>query len=390
MAMVTTATAVRWPLAPAQGELIAALAGLIRRGGAARFTQAHVVAADANDFPEAWKPSLTAVHRLLYRVAWHAYLDIEIALNDVRPAKAFDGRMLTRTELELLSAGAGKATFDLAALGNDDIAGRAAHVIGDAFLALAPVDPFRDAAPGKHEVAEAEASVAAVYLGLGVLAANWSMHRRSATEQRGRSIAHEEVVEEYGGISIGDVMLLVAIQDLVRDDHSPALATLLPPQADWLERWRAALEPHEDEVRSLLGLDDIHAVELTRPAAPREPPVAAEPDLKLFNRGRKTFRVPDRGRHRAFFGFVGGIAAFAIPGVGLVAGPIGMALGAVAGWVAARRFFVCSDPECRRVMPTAVETCPGCGGTIAETIKHASDRLDRLEALEGGDDAPAE
>ncbi len=378
---------VGWPLTTAQGELVAILAGLIQRAGADRFIKARVIGATTADFPEPWTPTMTAMHRLLYRVAWHAFLDVEIVANDIRAARPPERRMLKKSEVELLSAVPGTATFDVAQLGNDDVAGRAAHAIGDAFLALAPVDPFRDAG---REVTAAEASTAAVYVGLGVLVANSSMYRRSASEMRGRAVVSEEYIEETGGLPLADATLLLAIQDLVRDEHSPALATLLPPQAEWFERWLDVLDPHEDELRALLGLADASpGPVLARPAAPREPAAAVERSLEQFNVGQKTFRIPERGHGRLWLGFLGGAAAFAIPGIGLVAGPFAMVAGGIGGWLLGARYFVCSDPNCRHHMPTAEPTCPGCGGTILETIKHASLRLERLEAYEGVPDEPA-
>jgi hypothetical protein len=375
-----SAPIVGWPLPPEQGELVATLAGLVRRGGSARLVDARVVAADLADFPDPWEPSLANVHQLLYRVAWHAYLDLEIVVADRRWPKAPDGRMLTRSALELASATVGKATFALAALGNDDVAGRAALAIGDAYLAIAPRDPFREA---EREVSDAEVAIAAIYLGLGVLVANASMYRRIASCLRGESVVYEEYVEQTGGLSIGDATLLLAVQDLVRDDHSPALASLLPPQQEWLARWRAELEPHADEVRALLGLADADAgPALSRPPAPRSAPAAAEPELRDFNRGRKTFRVANVSLGRAVLGMLVGSGALLLP-MAVVAGPLAILAGAAVGFAARRRYFMCSDPQCRRVMATELDTCPGCGGTILETIRDANDRLERLEALEG-------
>jgi hypothetical protein len=56
--------------------------------------------------------------------------------------------------------------------------------------------------------------------------------------------------------------------------------------------------------------------------------------------------------------------------------------GAVLGRVVTPVRFVCSEPECGAVMAGELPTCPGCGGTIAETIANAHDRLERREALE--------
>lgn len=44
--------------------------------------------------------------------------------------------------------------------------------------------------------------------------------------------------------------------------------------------------------------------------------------------------------------------------------------------------FQCADPTCRAFMSGEVPVCPGCGGSIVETIAHAKLRIDRLEQLE--------
>ena len=64
-----------WPLSDEQRTRVMALGELIRRGGAARFLRGHLVRADARDFPEPWEATRTAVHQLLYRMFWHAYVD---------------------------------------------------------------------------------------------------------------------------------------------------------------------------------------------------------------------------------------------------------------------------------------------------------------------------
>jgi hypothetical protein len=59
-----------------------------------------------------------------------------------------------------------------------------------------------------------------------------------------------------------------------------------------------------------------------------------------------------------------------------------MISGALVGLRFATSYFECTDPECRARMASELPTCPGCGGTIAETIAHANLRLERLEELQ--------
>lgn len=367
-----------WPLTHEQRALVTFLGELIRRAGAERFTTAHLVCADERDFPGRWEPTAAAVHALLYRLFWHAYLDAEVEIADHRPGKVPTSQMLESSVIELAAAGAGRATFQIEAIGNDDVAGLLSHQVGAAFLELLPPDPFREV---RREATPAEASAAAVYLGLGVLVANSSMYPRRASRMVGEQVYSEQLVASAGGLSIEEATLLLAVQDLVRDDVSDALATLHPAQAEWVGRWRAALEDHEDELRAMLELEGRAPVPLSRPPAPRAPERGAEPDLRRFNRGRTTFRVRRYGSGRSLLGLTVGAAGFALP-FGVVAGPVLMLVGAFVG----RRFtparFECADPACGIVMVGELPTCPGCGGTIAETIAHAGLRLERLEELE--------
>lgn len=370
--------AVGWPLTHEQRALVVFVGELIARAGAERFASAHLVCADERDFPGAWEPTRAAVHALLYRLFWHAHLDAEIEVEDHRRGVAPTHRMLETSVIELVAAGAGRAAFQIESIGNDDVAGLLAHRVGAAFLEVLPPDPFREA---KREATPAEASTAAVYLGLGVLVANSSLYARRASRLVGQQVHSEQQMATVGGLSIDEASLLLAVQDLVRDDAPEALATLHPPQQEWLERWREALEAHEDELRAMLALDRSEPRPLARAPAPRVPAPSAELELRQFNRGRTTFRVAERRSGRSLLGFALGAVGFAVP-FGFVVGPALMLAGALAGRRYAKRVFVCTDPECRAQMASELPTCPRCGGTIAETIAHADLRLERLEELE--------
>src|SRR5215475_12395274 len=136
----------RWPLSDDQRAHVVRLGELIQRAGTARFMQAHLVRADERDFPETWEPTLASLYRLLYRLYWHAYVDVEVAIKDARAPAPPDERMLANSSIELLEARDGRVTYQVAAFGNDDIAGLLSHSIGEAFLHLSPADPFRGAA----------------------------------------------------------------------------------------------------------------------------------------------------------------------------------------------------------------------------------------------------
>ena len=75
----------------------------------------------------------------------------------------------------------------------------------------------------------------------------------------------------------------------------------------------------------------------------------------------------------------------------------GPPLASVGGWTVAAWFIAwpvigfaygkrrrrdhCSDPSCNAVVPLSASVCPGCGGTIAATLKSRDERLDAEERL---------
>ena len=359
-----------WPLSDEQRVHVSRLAEYIKRFGAGRFLNAHLVRADEQDFPDKWEPTLRSLYRLLYRLFWHAHISNEVEIDDLRGTA--DPSMLTNSSIDFIAVENGRAQFQVAAFGNDDIAGLVSHTVGEAFLALAPVDPFRAAAPAAPT--EAESTLAASFLGLGVLVANSSMYRRYKSRLAGREVLSEQRVERTGGLSISDATLVLAIQLTVRDDVPGAKDTLLGPQKDWIDRWLAVLDPHEDELRRMLGLDDADHSLPERPTKPREAPDVAEPTLAVRNEGLRMFRVPKR-RHRFWLGLLAGFAA--IIALRLIRqndpGPtesimlvLLLPIGAIGGFLIARPGFRCF--ACKQVMATELPTCPSCRITLDETL----------------------
>jgi len=363
---------VAWPLTRTQHELLVALASMIRTFGAERMLEAPLVRADTKDFPDRWEPTLDTVHQLLYRLCWHAHIDPEIAVVDTRPLRDDDQSMLRTSAIEIASCEAGVATFEVAYIGNDDVAGMLAHKVGQIFLELAPGEPFRTA---RTAADERDGSVAAVFLGLGVVAANAAMYRRHATRLVGREERSEQLIASAGGLDIADITMLVAIQDILRDDVQDALKTLHGPQREWVEQWKDVLDPHEDELRELLGLDEDRApVSLSRPARPRVVAAGTHVENPKFNDGRDIARV----RQRSFYGiaaggFLGLFASAGLHAASLLVGVPALIAGVTAGvafgwWRWCRPFYTCSEGACLRLIPTTAKACPSCGGTVSETI----------------------
>ena len=365
-----------WPLDAHKRSLLAQLARLIAQHGAARFVEARLVRADLRDFPDPWKRTLPAVRTLLDRLFWHAYLDAEVVIEDARGPRVAEHVQLLDSDIDLIEAAHGRVVFQVTEIGNDDVAGLLAHQVGLAFAKQAPESPFREA---RVEPTAADGTLAAVFLGLGVLAANSAIYRRHASQLVGREVRSEHKIAMAGGLELDDVAFLLAVQDVVREEpQEDALATLSAAAAERFEDWAVALESHHRELSAELGLDDAPSLPLSRTPAPRRTSGDDAPSSKL-NAGRRVYRVPHHLYHREIAGVSLGLLGFL---AGLIPGLLTTLAGAVAGRLATPRYFRCSDRDCERVMKGELALCPGCGGAIAMTIAHANERLERDEELD--------
>ncbi len=384
-----------WPPPPHLGRLLDELAALVERAGAARFLDAPVVRADERDFPEPWRPTAAALERLLLRLLWHAHVDLDVVLDDRRGPRREVGRLRT-TELELVEVVDGAARFEVAEIGNDDLAGHASNLVGDAFLRwTARSAPYREAA---IVPTPAEATLAAIYLGLGVLVANASSYARRATELQAQWVISEDQHVAVGGLGPTEACFLVAVQAVVRPAPVDALATLRPNQRARVSAFVDELTPHRAPLAARLGLD----LDAPRPALARDPApptvddaARPEPDLERFNRGHVTFRV---GHHHGGLGLAAGAAVGLVAGLGLAGTLVAPVVTAIAiapmfaglAWGRQRRYWLCADPACGRRVPRDAATCPGCGGAVAGELRHADERLAAEEELDAraGDGEP--
>lgn len=403
-----------WPPDDTESELLTRLALLVERGGAAHFLDIPVACADQRDFPDPWELTATAVERLLLRLLWLAYVDLDVALEDARRPE-LEEKLLPRSEIEWLETSDGVAHFHLERIGNDNVAGLLAHEVGKAFLAW-----LDGASPYRGEAAEPptarEGTIAAVYLGLGVVAANAAQYARTAGVLRGQMSVSESEVVVTGGLTPSELIYLLAVQAVLRGPGSgqkrlgiPAHATLTNHLRERLEGEIAALAPHRDELAARLGLDlAAPRPALEREAAPGIGVERPEPELRERSAGLRTFRVSVHRmwvRGAAGFGlgilpmFVAAIVLGIVNGqreqplllpdllpmpllLLLILGPI--ALGTLAGAINGlrTRWDVCADPECRQIIPEATALCPGCGATVAGRIAHANERLEAEERIE--------
>ena len=269
------AAMVQWSLTEVQRGMLSDLATLIARGGSWRFLHGPVAAADEAHYPDPWDETRAGVARVIARTLWHAHAPFDATLEDVRTPGAQREALLRNTLLRLARVDDRGARFVLQHIGNDDVAGIAAHEVGRAFVGWLGRGghPFR-ATPDDGLPGPAIGSLATVYLGLGVVAINAAYYSRAGGKGDG---THSHAIGRAGGVDVDDLAFLLAVQAEVRDDVLPALDSLRPTQTKAVATWRAVLENHEDELRQLLGLndgaDDSPAPD--RPPTPRPVTIAA-------------------------------------------------------------------------------------------------------------------
>jgi hypothetical protein len=328
--------------------------------------------------------SRDGVARVIGRVAWHAHLDVELAVEDLRQPTSPRRALLRDTKLALVQADRDRFAFALTSIGNDDVAGIVSHAIGHAYATSCASDghPFRDAST---TVSTALGSLATVYLGLGLLAANAALHDRSAGENVGNRAIHAHQTACAGGLPWQDLAFALAVQATVRDDMLD-LDRLHPSQRELVAAWCEVLDDHEAALAELLALGDVNAE--TAPLRPAEPRAAivhaehAERDLVRANLGHPVFRTR-AGSRAAEHGFYGALASIPVIllGAPIIALGVGIA-GIVAGSVYGNRFKRFRCASCGTFMTRDATECSHCGGRIAGDVRHASDRLEAEEQLE--------
>lgn len=373
------------PLGAQQRALLAELATLIASGGAWRFLRAPVAAANHTSYPEVWDETRAGIGRVIGRTLWHAHLPFEARVHDVRKPAMRSFKLLRETKIVLTGVDRRGVDFEVSALGNDEVAGVVSHEVGRAFAGWVGHDaggPFRTASPRELPTARS-GSIATVYLGLGVIAANAAYFDRSAGDQRDRA-AHTERHRRSGGIGIdvAEIAFLLAVQATVRGKVPPALWTLRPTPADYVARWRRDLAAHAGELRHLLGLDGDLA--LTAPPRPPTPaPIAvtgdiAEADLHKHNLGQPVFRyTEDNNVTATVFGTVAGavmgaaaVAVAPVHGLATVVGVVAMAAGA--GFGVWKRRLLCAS--CGGTLTRTDTECERCGGRVVGDLARIEDR----------------
>jgi hypothetical protein len=376
-----------FPDAATREHLLDVLAELVAIGGAGPLLLAPVIA-DGAAFPDPWAASLSGVELLLRRLVWHAGLDLAITVND-RRAGARPTERKPATSVELIAIRGRSATFDLQFLGEDCIAGTLAHEVGVAFAALhrdRPGDVYRKAEAPEIEIAaeldHKRGSIATVYLGLGVLAANAARQRHSVLERASFHplfVAPVSVDVEAGYVDMEELAYLLAVQATVRDDREPPTG-LDGAQRRAVSEWIEALRGHASELRDRLGIAADARPRARQAATPFVDAVLREDEPQRATAFR--WRT-----HRGGVGLVAGT----VLGVGLGLAPLGAARvalplftlgGAVVGHVVGRRVRVPRCSACATPCAADATCCPKCDAGLRGDIDSLSERLEAEERLE--------
>jgi len=395
-----------------EAALFDELARLIERCGIEPFVAAPLLEADDRFFPDEWHANDASVSRLARRLLDYAGLGsygvaVELAASaDEAPAAAVWFAGLDGTTCRF---GTALTRLDDALL----VVATMAHEVARVYRAVHQLD---DASASTSRLV----SLTTIYLGFGILTTNASYRYRAKGELRGRLAYTEWSHQRFGGLSPRTMSFLLAVQLAARDVMSSQIRSvarqLEPNQRAYFEDAYGNLRP--DAVAERLRLPDRESWPAKRPLPPKAedklvrslvqatglaasdlaPVAVVKGRIHRANAGRATFRVV--GTTAAAWTMVG--FGFALVGFCLgawiasyfVSGPPLAWVGgrAIAAWFFTwpgigfafgkrRRRDHCSDSSCNAVLPPGASVCPGCGGTIAATLKHRNDRLDAEERL---------
>jgi hypothetical protein len=359
------------------------LADLIARGGPTAFLLSPVLPGE-EAFPDAWAPSKVGVQLVLRRLAKYADIDVDIAIDD-RRAGAPPTERKPATRAELLEVRGRRACFALGFIGTDDVVGTLAHEVGTLYALMnrpEQGDPYRtaDNAPVLTVDAErdhARGSVAAVYRGLGVLAANAS-YQQYTREGRfnGIYVPHEYDVVQAGSLPMSTMTYLVAVQAVVRGEGEPPKG-LSQSQHHEVVGFMKTLASERNALCERLGID-AHA-KLTAREAPV--PFTDHEDVHEEAPRKNAFRwQTNRGGLGFVAGTVLGIGVAFVVSRGMM--PITAFGGATVGHVVGRRVRTPRCSACATVVRADAVTCFKCRAALRGDIASLADRLEAEEQLE--------
>jgi hypothetical protein len=371
-------------------RLLSVTAELVARGGAASLMLPPVKPGGAA-FPEPWKATRGGVEALLRRLAWHAggLGERSVTIKDERLG-APPTEHKPQTRVDLVEVRQKELAFAVGYIGEDDIVGTLAHEVGVAFAALHrpdEADPYRTQELPVITIDQdrdlERGSIATVYLGLGVLAANAAFQQYSS---RVAVDAYQPTVYEVhraGYVKMSDLAFLVAVQAIVRGERT-APPGLGAPQRDEVNAWLEALAGRESELRTQLGVSRPEA-QAERPKPVRFVDVDMSEDVAAVKRNGFRWET-----NRGGVGMIAGLALGL--GIAIAAAPSQVAFwsisigGVGAGSVLGRRMQAVRCSNCATVIGAGAQSCTKCGSVMRGNIKRLSDRLEAEERLETHDE----
>lgn len=384
--------------------LLDALRELLRRTEWEHFVCSPIVLPRPEYFPDRWTESAAGAHRLLRRLFCFADLE-ELAphvelFDDGRPPRQYGETHSVHhkgTAGLFLGIAGGVAYFGAAAELLADpggITATLAHEVAHAYRA------HHGLCVDELDVEEQLTDLTTIFLGFGILSANAALRHRSGFGDEG-IFSHQWSVQRLGYLSPQELCFVLAAQAHVRGparapvrsiaDHlEPNQASFFRAALRWFARERPGLAaelglPPPDAWPPPDGLAHLTRPLADDPAGPADADDPPRPPAPLPNAGRPVFRVWRRERGETFpLDLVLVIAAALALATG-VAFAVQLGVTAAAGLglaLSVRRLRPrCSDPACRTPLARAAATCPGCGGTVAGDLNHASERLAAEEAL---------
>ncbi len=365
-------------------QLLAVLAEYVAHGGAGPLLAPPVVPGGAA-FPDPWEPTARGLETLLRRLAWHAGQPRAIVVVDERLGAPPTQRK-PETHVELVAVRAGELELTSWFVGEDDVAGTLAHELGVAHAMIARSgdrDPYRAPEPPEQGVDPEcdleRGSIATVYLGLGVLAANAAFQQYSSPGRfNGAYSPLEYDVLRAGYVPMSELAYLLAVQAVVRGEPVPPPG-LSPPQRDEVTAWLDALHGRAGELRERLGI----AADARGEARP-----AATPFDDTLREHARRRRIAFRWQtHRAGEGFLAGAVVAAA--TSFVAMPHGLFAfvvgGAVVGLSVGRSLRIARCSTCATALAIDAPACGRCGAMMYGDITRRSDRLEAEERVIGSE-----
>ncbi len=378
-----------------QQHLLGVLGELIAHGGPDALLAPPVVPGKGA-FPERWERTAGGATTLLRRLVGHAGMTQGIAVVDEQRAALVTERK-PETHLEVIAIRNDEIAVRLLFIAEDDVAGTCAHEIGVAYAAVT-----RSSGEGPYRAAERReieidgdrdlerGSIATVYLGLGVLAANAAYQeysRPGVTTGAWNPLEYDVVRAGY--VAMSDLVYLLAVQALVRGETEPPRG-LKPVQRDEVTAWLEALRDRGPELRAALALPADARPIPERPAvAPLAPPKAATV-AEPVPTPRRAFRWQS---NRGFLGFALGGVALGVAGPVLFGAAGAAALGcfvvgALVGHLLGRGVRVARCSACATVVDVRATSCRKCGAVFRGDISSLAQRLEAEERLDDAGDPP--